>query len=63
MIAFSLGLKLVSAVTGAAFDLNISDLCDNVSKATTYLISSLLIVGFMIFITVLLMIISANAFI
>ncbi len=63
MIAFSFGLKLVSATSGVSMEINVSELCDNFSKGVNYLIASLLLVGFMLFITVLLMIISANAFI
>ena len=63
MIAFSIGLKIVSSVSGICLDFGVSDICDKFSKGTNYMIATLLLVGFMIFITFLLMIISANAFI
>lgn len=63
MIAFSLLLKLVAAVTEPITDQRLSNFCMAVSKCITYMIVAIIAVGFMLFITVLLMIFSANAFI
>ncbi len=63
MAVFSLMLKLVSALIEPICDNGISDFCLVISKGITYLCVCLLVVGFMLFITVLLMIFSANAFI
>ena len=63
MIAFSLLLKLVSGITETIGDNKISEICVVASKTLTYLISIVLIAGLMLFICVLLMIFSANAFI
>lgn len=59
----SLLLKFVAAITESVSDSKISELCTSVSKSIGYLLVAVLAVGFMLFITVLLMIISANAFI
>ncbi len=63
MAAFSLLLKLTAAITEPIADMRISDFCVSVSKSISYMLAALLTVGFMLFITVLLMIFSANAFI
>ena len=63
MAVFSLLLKLVSALIEPICDNGMADFCLIISKGVTYLCVCLLIVGFMLFITVLLMIFSANAFI
>lgn len=63
LAAFSLLLKLVSALTETICDCGISGFCTSVSKGVTYLVACLFAVGLMFFITVLLMIFSANAFI
>ena len=63
MAAFSLLLKLTAAVTEPVADLRISDFCTSMSKSISYLLAVLLTVGFMLFIIVLLIIFSANAFI
>ncbi len=63
MVAFSLLLKLVSSIIEPISDVRISNFCMGLSKTVSYLIASILSVGFMVFITVLLMIFSANAFI
>ena len=63
MAAFSLLLKLTAAVTEPIADVRISDFCTSVSKSISYLLAVILTVGFMLFIIVLLIIFSANAFI
>ena len=63
MIIYSLVLKLVASITDLLGNNETAEICVNLSKSVTYLISSILMVGFMIFITILLMIMSANAFI
>lgn len=63
MAVFSLLLKLTSALIEPISDVRISNFCFSLSKTISYLIACLLIVGLMLFITVLLMIFSANAFI
>lgn len=60
---FSLMLKLTSALIEPVSDGRISELCSTISKSITYLSVCLLFVAFMFFITILLMIFSANAFI
>jgi stage III sporulation protein AE len=59
---FSLLLKLVAAVTESISDSQISDLCSCLSKSLSYLNVLILLSGFMMFISILLMIFSANAF-
>ncbi|MBE5734145.1 MAG: hypothetical protein E7347_03740 [Clostridiales bacterium] len=59
---FSLLLKLTSAIIEPICDVRIPNFCLSISKTVTYLTVSLISVGFMLFITVLLMILSANAF-
>ena len=63
MTALSMLLKLVGAITETISDGRISNFCALLSKTITYLIVSLLVVALMFFITLLLMIFSANAFI
>ncbi len=63
IIVFSLILKLCAAITEPISDVRISDFCTTMSKCTSYMITAVLCVGFMFFLTVLLMIFSANAFI
>lgn len=59
----SLLLKFVSAIIEPITDSRISAFCSGMSKCITYLSVALLTVGFMLFITILLMTFSANAFI
>lgn len=61
--ALSVLLKLVSAVTETVSDEKVSSICGNVSKSLTYFAASVLICGFMFFITFLLMIFTANAYV
>lgn len=61
--ALSILLKLVSAVTETVSDEKISSICGNVAKSLTYFAVSVLICGFMFFITFLLIIFTANAYI
>ncbi len=63
MAVFSLLLKLVAALIEPISDVRISNFCFSLSKTISYLIACILVVGLMLFITVLLMIFSANAFI
>ena len=60
---FTLLLKLVAAVTETLSDSKISDLCTFVSKSMTYVNVSIIFTGVMMFISILLMIFSASAFI
>jgi stage III sporulation protein AE len=60
---FSILLKFTAAIIEPISEPKISDLCISVSKTITYLTSVLLIVGMMLFVMVLLMIFSANAFV
>lgn len=60
---FSLALKLTSAILEPIADARIPSLCTSISKVLTYLVVTLLMVAFMVFICVLLLIFSANAFI
>lgn len=59
---FSLLLKLVSAIIEPLGDSKISNFCFSVSKSVTYLAISLITVAFMLFVTILLIMFSANAF-
>lgn len=63
MLTFSILLKFVSAVSESVSDARISAVFMALSKCISYLIAVLLTVAFMLFIVVLLMIFSANAFI
>lgn len=63
MIVLSLGLKLASAVSEPFSDGKLPDLLNGVSKSIGNLIACVLLLGFMIFVTVLLIIFTANAFI
>ena len=56
ILSFSLMLKLVSGITEPIADGKISDFCTSISKSISYFLSIILMVGFMVFITVLLMI-------
>ncbi len=58
--AFSLCLKLTSALVGLFGDDKVGGLCQSASKCLTYLVASILLVGFMLFVTILLMLMSAN---
>lgn len=61
--ALSILLKLVSAVTETVSDEKISSLCGSIAKSLSYFAASVLICGFMFFITLLLMIFTANAYV
>ena len=63
IVGFSLMLKLVSALVQPIADNKITCFFDGVSKCVTYLSVALISVGFMLFITILLITFSANAFI
>ena len=60
---FSLLLKFVSAIIEPITDNRISAFCMGISKCVSYLSVALITVGFMLFITILLITISANAFV
>lgn len=60
---FSLLLKLVSAIVNCISDTKISSFCDSMSKCINYISAALISVGFMLFITILLITFSANSFI
>jgi len=62
MATFSLILKVSGAITNLISGGGFSDIFTQSSKCISYLIASVLIVGFLFFICVLLMIFSANAF-
>jgi stage III sporulation protein AE len=61
MIVFSLLLKFTAALTENVADIRISNFCTNISKCITYLCASVILVGFMLLITISLMILSANS--
>lgn len=63
MLSFSIMLKLTSAIVQPMAESNVVNFFSVLSKGISYLIVCLLAVGFMFFLTVLLMIFSANAFI
>ena len=63
LIAFQLLLKLFAALTEPVGDTRVSDFLLGVSKSVSYLLAIMFAVGLMIFISLLLLIISANAFI
>lgn len=63
LIVFQLTLKLFAALTEPVGDSRISGFLAAVSKSTGYLLAVVLAVGLMMFISFLLLIISANAFI
>ena len=63
MAVFSLLLKFLSGIIEPFCDNRISLVCECASKIISYFIASILMVGVMIFITILLMIFSANTFI
>lgn len=60
---FSLLLKLTAAFAEPLLSNETSALCMGFSKGISYIITCVLAIGFMLFITVLLMIFSANAFV
>ncbi len=62
MLVFSWMLKFLSAIVESISDIRISNICVATQKCVTYLVSVILVVSLMFFITVMLMIISANAF-
>lgn len=63
IIIFSLLLKFTSAIVEPISDARISSFCISMSKCLSYVLISILLVGLMLFIMVLLLTISANAFI
>lgn len=63
MSVFSLLLKLVAGIIEPISDVRISNFCFSLSKTISYLIACVFVVGLMLFITVLLMIFSANVFV
>ena len=63
IVAFSWLLKLMSGVIQPIADTKITSFCDGISKCVTYISATLISVGFMLFITILLITFSANAFI
>lgn len=60
---FSLLLKLVSAIVNTIGDSKISLFCDSMSKCISFISASIIAVGFMLFITILLITFSANSLI
>lgn len=60
---FCLILKIISAITQVISDNKISSFCTSLSKAITYINVVQILISVMFFITILLMIFSANAFI
>ncbi len=63
MAVYSLLLKLTGAIVDCFADRRIGEFCVSVSKCVSYLIASVLMLGVMIFVTFLLMILSANSLI
>lgn len=63
VICFSLLLKLSAAITDTLGNIKLTNFISNVSKSVSYLSTCLLTVAFSFFLTVLLLIFSANAFI
>lgn len=63
MATFSIILKFLAGFVESFGDSRLSNLCIIGSKIITYLTISIFLVGFMLFITLLLMVMSANAFI
>ena len=63
IFVFSLMLKTTCAIIQPLTDSKITNFCETMSKSLSHLIVVLISVGFMLFITILLIIISANAFI
>ena len=63
MIVFQLMLKLFAALTEPVGDTRISGFLMSMSKSVSYLLAVIMAIGLMIFISLLLLIISANAFI
>jgi stage III sporulation protein AE len=62
VIIFSLLLKFTASLVEPISDYRISNLCMGLSKCLSYVVMSLVMVGFTFFIVVILMIISANSF-
>jgi len=62
MVAFSILLKFLSGITESFGDGRIASVCLSVSKVICYFVICILLVGFMLFLTILLMVFSANAF-
>ncbi|MBQ8426623.1 MAG: hypothetical protein IJX16_02550, partial [Clostridia bacterium] len=60
---FSMLLKFTAAITENVSDVRISNFCTSMSKCVSYLCASIVMVGFMFLIMIILMILSANAFI
>ncbi|MBE7081055.1 MAG: hypothetical protein E7372_00655 [Clostridiales bacterium] len=63
ILAFSFLLKLASAIIHPIADKKITCFCEGMSKCVSYLNVAIISVGFMLFITILLITFSANAFI
>ncbi len=63
LMVFSFLLKLSASLIETVSDNRISNFCLSLDKTVSYLIATILIVALMMFITVILMIFSANAFI
>ncbi len=60
---YSLMLKLIAALTETFSENGISNLCNGASKSLSYFTVSILLSGFMLFITILLIIFTASVFI
>ena len=63
LVVFSFLLKMASAIIEPISDVRISHFCTSISKSIEYVVACVLLVGFMFFITVLLIILSANSFV
>ena len=63
LVTFSILLKLVCAIIEPITDNKITSFCLGMSKCISYLLVAIISVSFMLFITILLMMFSANAFI
>ncbi len=63
VIAFSLLLKLCAGFSECFDNIKVANLCSSISKSLSYFITCILMVGFLFFITLLLMIFSANSFV
>ena len=62
IIAFSLTLKFASAILEPITDKRITGFCESTSKCLSYFTVSLLVVGLMLFITILLIMFTANSY-
>ncbi len=60
---YSLMLKLIAALTETFSEKSISNLCNGASKSLSYFTVSILLSGFMLFITILLIIFTASVFV